>query len=87
MHAHAFFDESSGTQLSDGGSALDGLAAMDTLPDHCTECDDDGVIQATDISGLSKWLFDVAREQQQCIEALETAVEDLKNRVESLENA
>jgi len=86
VRSYSFFDASSGTTLSDGGSALDGLATMGRPPDFCVECDDSGEVQATDIGSLSSWLFEVAKEQQQCIEALETTVEDLKNRVESLEN-
>jgi len=87
IYSYQFYDLSQNATLSDGGSTLEGLSTMGSPPDFCVECDDSGEVQATDVGSLSSWLFEVAKEQQQCIETLESIVEDLKNRVETLESA
>jgi len=81
MNAYAFIDADSGTELSDGGSATAGLSSMDTIPDHCKARDHDGDEKGIEINSLSKWLFDVAVEQEREIERLEERIETLEEKV------
>jgi len=80
VYAYSYVDATDGSTIADGGSALEGLSSMSTVPDHCQECDDDGNTVGTRINDLSKWLFSVCREQQQ-------RMEDLEERVAALEEA
>jgi hypothetical protein len=78
MHAYAFIDADTGSELSDGGDPLSGLAEGHGPPDHCQPLDDDGNVVGTDISSLSKWLADICRAQQ-------SRIDDLEERLSSLE--
>jgi len=80
IYAYSYVDATDGSTIADGGSALEGLSSMSTVPEHCQECDDDGNTVGTRINDLSKWLFSVCREQQQ-------RMEDLEERVAALEEA
>lgn len=81
MHAYAFIDADTGSEISDGGDPLAGLSDGHGPPDHCQPCDDDGNVVGTDISNLSKWLADICREQQRVIDDLEERLSSLEEQV------
>lgn len=80
MIAYEFVDADDGTLQPDGGSALSGLAEMSGVPGH-VKPDGGGVA----INQLSKWLFDVCKEQQQRLERAEERVDELEERIAALE--
>lgn len=95
MHAYAFIDADTGSEISDGGDPLAGLADGTGPPEHTRVRDDgdsesadnsEGEWVGTDISALASDLIDICRAQQRHIEDQQAQIDDLVARVEALES-